>query len=192
MTELLTVLVDVDSVLNIFDEHFWDRCTARGYVFDIEHHSHQKKRWFTDHIPDKKHRNAARRMVDKAGWFRDIPVMPGSQEGIKALAEKAEVYLCTKPLEINPTCHQDKFDWVKEHFPDFTDRLIITGDKSMIRGDILLDDAPKPKWFDKAEWVPVVYSQPQNSHVDSDLYHLPHWDWSQPVDDLLSYAKEHA
>ena len=184
------ILMDMDGPLAAFDLHFWNRCTEEGYLFDIDNHSDQKHRWFTDHIPDPRHQAHARRMIDTTRWFRDIPVTEGAQEGMKELASKAEVFICTKPLDADEYCLLDKRQWIGKYFPKFIDRLITAPDKSVIKGDILVDDAPKPKWYARAEWAPVIFSTPSNSHPESDLYSLPHYDWSMPVDTLLELAVE--
>lgn len=38
---MTTLLLDMDGPLADFDVHFWERCIAEGWAFDIEHHSHQ-------------------------------------------------------------------------------------------------------------------------------------------------------
>lgn len=186
------VLVDLDGVCAGFDSHFWDRSVENGWEFDIDHPSKQTKRYFTDHIPNKHHRNAARKMVDDSRWFRDLPVIPGAQEGLEELWRCCELWLCSKPLDADPFCMSDKQAWVKKHFPKLADRLILTGDKSLIVGDLLLDDAPKTKWFQRAQWTPVIYTQPFNSHPESDLFDLPHFQWGDSIGDLIKIAETHA
>jgi 5'-nucleotidase len=179
------VLVDMDGVLADFDLHFWNRCTAEGYVFDVDHHLDQRHRYFTDHIPDSEHRQAARLMVDSEGWFRDLPVIPGAVEGMDALCSAGlDVWVCSKPLDSNPTGRDEKAAWLTEYFPDFAERLILAPDKSMILGHVLLDDAPKLPWLERASWDAVVFAQPFNG-PGSKWGHLPHWTWGDPLADLL-------
>lgn len=162
-----TLLLDLDGPLADFDAHFWERCHAEGWAFDIDHPSHQRHRYFTDHIPDRAHRRAARAMVDAPGWFRHLPVTPGAREGVTAFIDAGiDLWVCTKPLEVNPTCRDDKAAWLADHFPELVDRLIIAPDKSMVHGDVLLDDAPKLEWFHRATWEPVIFDAPYNTlHV---------------------------
>lgn len=185
------ILVDQDGPLAAFDLHFWNRCNDEGYVFDVDDPLKQTLRWFTDHIPDPKHRANARKMIDTTRWFRDIPVTEGAQEGLAKLSKVAEIFICTKPLDNDEYCLLDKRQWIGKHFPKFVDRLITAPDKSVIKGDILLDDAPKLKWLPRADWSPVIYSTPSNSHEGSELWEFPHWDWTQPIDELIEIAKEH-
>lgn len=162
---MTTILLDMDGPLADFDLHFWDRCNAEGYEFDVPHYSQQQHRYFTEHIPDKAHRKSARAMVDSAGWFRGLPVVRGAREGVDRLLDAGlDLWVCTKPLEVNPTCRDDKGAWIEEHFPELLHRLIITPDKSMVRGDVLIDDAPKPAWFSRATWQPLIYDLPFNRY----------------------------
>lgn len=183
---MTTLLLDMDGPLADFDVHFWERCIAEGWAFDIQHHSHQRHRYFTEHIPDRAHRRAARAMVDAPGWFRHLPVTPGARDGVTALlAAGIDIWVCTKPLEVNPTCRDDKGAWLADHFPELLDRLIIAPDKSMVHGDVLLDDAPKRKWFDRATWWPVIFDAPYNRD-GSEWAELPRFSWGDDIGDLLA------
>lgn len=178
-----TVLIDMDGPLADFDWAFWDACTVRGFTFDIDTHEDQRHRYFTEHIPDRNERRRARAMVDAAGWFRHLPVTPGAEEGVEALlAEGFDVWVCTKPLEANRTCLNDKHAWLVEHFPALSDRLITAPNKAMIHGTVLLDDAPKPEWFAAATWEPVIFPAPFNAASYPDLRR---WTWGQDVPGLL-------
>lgn len=180
-----TLLLDMDGPLADFDRHFWDRCQAAGYTFDVTCHTAQRHRFFTEHIPNRRQRAAARAMVDAPGWFADLPVTPGARAGVAALLTVFDVWVCTKPLEANPTCLNDKHAWLVEHFPALADRMITAPDKSLINGALLLDDAPKPVWFGRARWRPVIFPAPYN-HNDPAFAALPRWTWGDPVERLFA------
>jgi 5'-nucleotidase len=125
----------------------------------------------------------ARAMVDAPGWFGSLPVTPGATDGVARLLDAGvDVWVCTKPLEVNPTCHHDKFHWLNRHFPALAERLVICPDKSLMRGAVLLDDAPKPHWFKVALWEPVIFPAPFNA---SQFDGVRRWSWSDPVADLF-------
>lgn len=177
------VLVDMDGPLADFDRHFWERCVERGFTFDCDGPEFQQHRYFTEHLPDRRERKAARVMVDAAGWFRHLPVTPGAQEGVERLLDAGlNVWVCTKPLEANPTCHSDKHAWIVKHFPALTERLILAPNKAMVRGAVLLDDAPKPEWFPAAEWTPVIFPAPFSADQFPGLHR---WTWGDPIHELL-------
>lgn len=182
----MILLLDQDGPLADFDAHFHARCTAEGWTLDVDHPRRSVHRLMTDHLPHRYERDAARRMVDTdPEWFRELPVTEGAREGIEALREAGvELWVCTKPLEANPRCRDAKGAWLREHFPELEDRLIIAPDKSLIRGDVLLDDAPKLSWLPRAEWVPVVFTTSFNV-TGSEWADLDHWTWGDPLEDLL-------
>lgn len=179
------VLVDMDGPLADFDRAFHDLCTARGWplhsTFETQCH-----RFATDCMDDNSHAAEARRIVDSCHWFLDLEVVDGAVDGLAELDRVAEVWICTKPLEANPYCRDDKAAWVERYLGEhWLRRLILSPDKSMVRGSILLDDAPKPPWFERAEWAPVIFPTPWNGH-GSDWDGLPRWSWGDPVDALLA------
>lgn len=179
-----TLLVDQDGPLAGFDRHFFWRCEQDGIEVDCTAET-QAHRFATDHIVDLAHRARARNMIDTPGWFRELPVVEGAVEGLNLLAEHADVWICTKPLEANETCRDDKAWWIRHHFgKEWARRLIITPDKSMIQGDVLLDDAPHPHWYEVASWVPVIFAAPWN-HTGSKWADVQRWTWGDPIAKLL-------
>ena len=179
-----TVLVDMDGPLADFDAAFYALCHASGW----EMHSTlqtQCHRFATDCILDRKHARLAREFVNSSRWFLDLPVTTGAIDGINELAEHADVWICTKPLEANLQCRDDKASWVRRVLgEEWERRLILTPDKSLVRGDILLDDAIKLHWLNTAEWEPVVFPTPWNG-CGSDWDGLRSWKWGDPIADLL-------
>jgi 5'-nucleotidase len=128
----------------------------------------------------------ARARINAPGFFADIPVMAGAKDGLEHLAETFDVWIVSKPLDSSPTCRDEKARWLTQGLglEWASQRLILAPDKSLIRGDILLDDAPKPHWFSDAEWTPVLYSHPWQRF--SNLAGLAGWDWSRTTTDLIS------
>ncbi len=182
------LLLDQDGPLADFDVHFFKRCGEEGFVLDCEVHE-QRHRFATEHIANGRHRGRARQMVDMAGWFADLPVTPGAQDGIELLAEHFDVWICTKPLEANSTCRDDKAFWVKRHFGrKWLEKLILAPNKSLIRGSVLLDDAPKVQWFQRAEWNPVIFDAPYNRE-GSEWASQPRWSWGHDMEVLFDAAQ---
>lgn len=86
--------------------------------------------------------------IYKKGFFRELKPLPYSLQVVKALHEREDldVYILTHGLAGSSYCYQEKVDWIKEHLPEMTDRLIITCDKALNKGDFLIDD--DIKWND--------------------------------------------
>lgn len=177
---MLTLLMDMDGPLAGFDARFFAMCDENQWPCDFT----RFHRFATDHLSDE-HARLARIEVNKSGWFRSLPPTPGAQEGLTKLEKYADVWVCTKPLEANPTCRDEKAAWLVEHFGKrWEKKLIVTPDKSMIRGDILLDDAPRPEWYARASWTPVIFTMPWNGE-GSQWGDRPHWTWGDPYSELF-------
>lgn len=174
------LLLDMDGPLAGFDE----RCSelAKAFEFTVaETHA----RYFTDQIHDQWEKDAMNSLIEAPGWFYNLPVTDGAIEGVNLLLDAGvDVWIATKPMEKNPTCRDDKAKWVRRHFPMLEKKLFIAPDKSLLRGDILLDDAPKISWMPKAEWNPVIFTRPFNG-AGSLWEDFPHWSWGDDLDDLF-------
>lgn len=181
------VLLDMDGPLADFDAQFHDRCVANGWTLDIDHPRDSIRRFMTEHLPDPRERALARRMVDTdRTWFYTLPLTRGAPAGVTALEEAgADLWVVTKPLELNPGCRDGKGAWLRRHFPQLERKLIIAPDKSMVRGDVLVDDAPALKWLPAASWTPVIF--PAGFNRDgSDWASLPAWHWDDGPEALAA------
>lgn len=86
------------------------------------------------------HRKMIRERLHEPGFFRDVPVMEGSQEVLQKMNERYEVFIVSAAMEF-PNSLKDKLDWLLEHFPFLNWRqLVLCGDKRMINGDHMIDD----------------------------------------------------
>ena len=94
------------------------------------------------------------------GFFRDIPVMPGSDSVFAELRDRYEVFIASAAMEF-PTSFNEKYSWIKEHFPDFPDsHIVFCGDKSVVASDILIDDSPRH--FDRFSGQGFLFTAPHN------------------------------
>lgn len=196
----ITILVDQDGPLADFDARFYQHCADSRFPMhggDVHAGALCVEHRFATDCLEHVHAKAARQHVNQTHWFSELPVVDGAVDGINALADHPDVeavWICTKPLEANPHCQSDKANWVRKHLgEDWLRRLIITPDKSMVRGDILLDDAPKPEWFPIAEWAPVVFPMSWNAtgsrwSSKADVDTAPRWTWGDPIDELVDIA----
>lgn len=74
--------------------------------------------------------------------FRNLPVMENSQEILKQLHDKYEIYIVTAATKEKEVMLA-KWDWLQEHFPFIdTDHMILCGKKNLIHADYMIDDGP--------------------------------------------------
>ncbi len=94
------------------------------------------------------------------GFFRDLPLMPGSAEVFAELRERYEVFIATAAMEF-PSSFNEKYEWIKARFHDFPDsHIVFCGDKSIIAADFLLDDSPRH--FDRFAGQGFLFTAPHN------------------------------
>lgn len=182
------LLLDMDGPLADFDRAFYEMCVESDYTLNITSlQDPARRRFMTDNIPDPRERALARATVDTTHWFRHLPVTPGAKDGVPELMEHFDVWVCTKPLEVNPWCRDDKYAWLVEHFPELHDRMIVAPKKRYVYGHVLLDDAPALDCAREAPWVPIVFSDVYNG-TGSQWSHLPRWSWGEPIDHVYHSA----
>ncbi len=179
------VLVDMDGVLSDFDGWLYERSSLWPSLNPDR--SAQRHYFLTDEVMPADAKRM-REVVNSSRIFAELDPLPGAIAGLWALAEEADVWICTKPLDANPHCRDDKAAWLRRHFgPEFGAKCIIAPDKSMVRGAVLLDDCPKREQWRRADWTPIVFEQPFN-RKDPEYLGLPRYSWDQPLENILQYT----
>lgn len=75
------------------------------------------------------------------GFFENLKPVPGAVRAVNELRSRADVYILTAPSVRNPLSYTEKRLWIEKHFDlDFCKKLIITPNKGLLKGDILVDD----------------------------------------------------
>lgn len=83
-------------------------------------------------------------IMEQSGFYYTLPPIAGAIEATKRIIEAGHsVWFVSTPHPHNRTCASDKYDWVEEHFGfDYRRRTILTDDKTLVMGDVLIDDRP--------------------------------------------------
>jgi len=133
---------------------------------------------------------AIQEIMDHEGFYRKLEPMDGAIDAVKeAAALGHEVHFVSTPWASNPTCAQDKYDWIAEHFgDDWRSKLILTYDKTVVSGDILFDDKDPISRRERADWVQVFYTQPYNKNAAG--YRINSWDRDEWVSIIELIAEE--
>lgn len=96
-------------------------------------------KYLRDAVPPD-HRAKVMQYPHTEGFFKDLPVMPDSQDVILELSKKYEIFIASAAMEFK-TSFVHKFEWMKEHFPFIPwTHIVFCGDKSIINADYLIDD----------------------------------------------------
>ena len=79
----------------------------------------------------------------RKGFYENLRPLPGALDTVARLYEnhKFSPYILTAPSIHNPLSYTEKRLWTENHLGfKWLDKLIISPDKSLLRGDILIDD----------------------------------------------------
>jgi len=79
------------------------------------------------------------------GAYRAMAPLPGALDAVRTVESMGyEVWIASKPPQGIAHAYAEKADWVHEHLPQLSGRLILTPDKGLLgdEGDVLIDDRP--------------------------------------------------
>jgi len=154
------VLVDMDGCLVDWDAGFMAAWRGRSPIIRSLSYSMEEC------VPST-HRDECLELYHSAGFFRSLPPMAGGVEAVRALAAAGyRVFLCTAPVTTSEHCAGEKFEWVREHLgPEWVPRIILTSDKTFVRGDVLIDDKPKITGAHHPTWQQLLFSAPYNTKL---------------------------
>ncbi len=81
----------------------------------------------------------------EAGFFEQLRPFPGAISAITRLINEDEwdIYILTQPVAKSPVSYMEKANWICKHLPDLRDKLILTQNKGLHIGDVLVDDSEK-------------------------------------------------
>lgn len=84
--------------------------------------------------------NEVSKYFDDHAFFRELRVIEDSQEVIRELQTRYELFIASAAMEV-PASFAAKYEWLKEHFPFIpASHIVFCGDKSIINADYLIDD----------------------------------------------------
>ena len=79
----------------------------------------------------------------REGFYRELEPIAGAINAMDTFLKLATVepYILTAPSLYNPLSYTEKRLWVEDHLGfEWVERLIISPDKSLLKGDALIDD----------------------------------------------------
>ncbi len=98
------------------------------------------------------------------GFFNDLaPVKNGVETVKKMISSKIyNPYILTAPSTRNPHSYMEKRIWIENHFDyNFTKKLIISPNKGLLKGDMLIDDIIAGKGQEYFEGDLIHFGSPE-------------------------------
>lgn len=160
------ILVDQDGVLANYTKAHCE-AIAREFPELPRLSESEVTNWSTeDHFPEA-YRTRIEALALCSGFFFQLEPIPGAIEAMETLlAHGHDVRICTAPKKIFDNCVAEKFAWVKKYLGQhFVERIIMTRDKTLVHGDVLIDDNPSIHGEREPTWTHILYDQPYNQSV---------------------------
>ena len=177
------VLLDMDGVVVDWDAGFRAAWGARAPI-------DRAASYAMEECVPAAHRADAVALFHARGFFRGLPPMAGAVDAVRAMAAKGyRVFFCTSPVLTSENCAGEKFEWIRAHFgAEWVRKIIVTSDKTAVRGDVLIDDKPRITGAHLPTWRHLMFAAPYNA-ADASLApagRLASWaDWEPALLDVL-------
>lgn len=113
-----------------------------------------------------------------SGFYLNLEPKEGAIEAVKYLDSIDDVYILTCPSIMNPISYMEKRLWIEKYFGfEFCKKLILSYNKGLLKGDILIDDYACGRGQENFEGKVIQYGSVK----------FPNWETI--VNDLKSYIK---
>lgn len=160
---LKVVLIDMDNTIVNFDKRFDEQWQKKYPDLPFIPCSERKSFHIEKSFP-KELENNVLDIFHEPGFFRQLEPIEHAVNALHDIDGAGfEIKLCTAPLTEAPNCMTEKYEWVKEHLGKrWLKKLIITDDKTMIKGKVLIDDKPNIVGNYTPEWIQVYFDTSYN------------------------------
>lgn len=162
----MLILLDQDGVLADFDAAFYAAWQQHYPHTPIPARAQRRSFYLLEDIPEPL-REQAEALYTRPGFISNLPPVPGALEAWQALSAMGfTLRICSTPLQQYENCVAEKYQWVEKHLGRAATRqLILSADKTLVQGDVLIDDNPHIKGAHTPSWQHIVFDAPYNQNV---------------------------
>ena len=161
-----TILIDQDGVLANYSRRLIE-IVAREYP-DERQFAEEELTHFDTHLHySPENQSAIDKIALRPGFFESLEPVEGALEALHELVSSGyDVRICTAPKKSYQYCVTEKLSWIERYLgKDFVRRTILTRDKTLVRGSILIDDKPHVEGVATPEWEHIIFDTPYNRKI---------------------------
>lgn len=129
-------------------------------------------------------------LMREPNFYLNLPIINGAKEALEEMVVDYNVFICTTPSKVNLKCTTEKSQWIANKMGShWVERIIFARDKTMVRGDILIDDKPVITGSLKPSFTHVLFDWAYNK--DQDKPRIKEWkDWRQVVEPVIESRRK--
>eukprot|EP00922_Rhytidocystis_sp_ex-Travisia-forbesii_P028167 GHVS01041341.1.p1 GENE.GHVS01041341.1~~GHVS01041341.1.p1 ORF type:complete len:299 (-),score=42.17 GHVS01041341.1:241-1137(-) len=183
------VLVDMDNTLVDWDCQFYNLMTKLHPHVPLRA-AEARINWSIEYNYPLKYERAILELTDQPEFWRTMPPMKGGVDAMQGMVARGlNVFIVSSPDPFHTSrCAKEKYDWIEYYLgPHWKSKVILASDKTLIRGDVLIDDKPSVCYGAHVPlWTHVLYHHPYNSMYTSKP-RIQHWtEWEQVLEDVVT------
>ena len=169
MNKQLVILIDQDGVLADYTKKLLEE-TAREFPQLPVISARDSLHFNTEQQFPREYGERIDALSLREGFILGLEPIEGALVGINTLLEMGhDVRICTSPKKTFNPCVLEKFAWVEKYLGQkWVERMILTRDKTLVHGDILIDDKPKISGVHSPSWQHIIYDQAYNQDAQGE------------------------
>ena len=186
MVNKMKILLDFDEVINTMVSHWVDTLNCLyGTTVNFEDVREWEMRKAFPTLTEDEIYSPLRFQV----FWNGVQIMPGAKEGIrKLLSDGHEIYIVTST---HPNTIKWKAKWLERELPEIPwSHVIVVNNKSLIKGDILVDDGLHNLY--DGTYIKMLFDKPWNRNIDkkkmTDIIHRV-YNWDEIVNNIKNFNK---
>lgn len=182
---LMRILVDMDGVLANLEEAFlriWRATFPNRIWIPLEE---RRTLWIESEYPQE-YASDIMAIIGQYRFFRTLPLIAGAHEAVMRLRAEHDIWFCSSPGPPYGECARAKYEWLEEHFGNWTgSQLILTTDKTLVSADALIDDSPYVSQGSRQpDWQHLLFDQaPIHRAVPPEIEPITRISWIEPTTD---------